>query len=111
MEEKNDWNRKVDNKADHSDDIAIFTKLFTQSVGVVYIATSCIYYKQAGIERENEGDESQNDAKYNSTLLKCPWDDCESCSRHTVPSTEDCHEGAMFALSIHYIKKANRVSK
>ena len=102
LEEKNDWNTEVDDKADHSNDISFLSKLLPQSIGIVNIITRRLHHQEARIEREAEGNEGQKDSENDAALLVGPGDDSQGGASHAVPSAKDCHERAMFALLINY---------
>ena len=102
LEEKDDWNAEVDDKADHADDIAFLSELLPQRIGIVDIIPRRLHHQEARIEREDEGYEGQKDSEDDTALLVGPGDDCQGGASHAVPSAKDCHEGAMFALLINY---------
>ena len=62
LEEQDDWNGEINDKADHPNDISILSKLLSKGISIINIIARSIDNQQAGIERENEGYKGQYDA-------------------------------------------------
>ena len=109
MEENQNWNIQVDNKAYHTSNIAFATKVSLKSISVVDVSPSCLYAHPASCETNDKRNESEYDPEENSTLLEGIRHANNSSACHRIPSTEYRGNTSVLAFIVLIFKKSTEI--